>query len=110
MDLNSYVSWNVRGAGSLVSRQQVAQLNSRVRPTICCLQETKCTQWSEKMISQLGMGNDVGWIQSPSRSLSGGLITLWSKGTVLVTRTHVARHWILVQGHNMSNDCFFLLL
>lgn len=104
------MSWNVRGACNYVSRKHIAGINLSVRPALCCLQETKCAKWSGIMIAQLGMGQEVGWIEAPSRGLSGGLLTVWSKELISISNYYSSHHWLLVQGINSISKTPFACL
>lgn len=42
------------------------------------------------------MGNSSGWMDSPARGLSGGLITIWNKEILTVTRIVFAENCILI--------------
>lgn len=59
------------------------------------------------MLSQLGMGSNIGWLASPSRGLSGGLLTIWSADHISVSSHTISQNWILIQGINKINDCSF---
>ena len=110
MDTNSFISWNVRGACSFLSRQHISNLIRLIRPSLVCLQETKCSKWSTKSVAQLGMGNNIEWIESPARGLSGGLITVWSKDYISISVSSFSQNWIMVRGINISNNIPFVCI
>lgn len=98
MDTQSFLSWNVRGANSVPSRYLIRKLILRIKPAVLCLQETKCTKWSEKNIRSLGMPHPYDWLESPSVGQSGGLLTLWNTSVFSITTLKANSNWSLIRG------------
>lgn len=107
MEVHKYASWNIRGANSIVSRNLIKGFVTKTSPAVCCLQETKCRNWSQSEVRTLGMGDSVGWSESPAMGLSGGLITFWDKDKILVTESKVSRYWVLIKGTCKTNGTPF---
>lgn len=98
MDLQSYLSWNVRGANCAPSRYLVRSLVLKLKPAVVCLQETKRIRWSEKSLNSLGMPVPFGWVESPSLGQSGGLLTLWDKNIFTFCSSKSTDNWSMVKG------------
>lgn len=98
MDLQSFVSWNVRGANGISSQYLIRMLVNRQKPAIVCLQETKCSLWTEKNLKSFGMPSPFGWHQSPSVGQSGGLLTLWNKSVFSLSPSSSYANWSSVRG------------
>lgn len=98
MIVEPYISWNLRGANSSLSRFLVRQLVNKLHPTVLFIQETKCLAWNKKLIESLGMGSDVDWVEAPSRGFPGGLLTLWQVGAFKLISFKSNPNWILFRG------------
>lgn len=107
MDLHPYISWNIRGASSNTKRFLIRNLIKSERPAICCLQETKFGNWSASSIYSLGLGTNIGWTFSPSKGLSGGLLTFWNPDLIAVTFQKCMHNWILICGSNKMDNTTF---
>ena len=110
MDKISILSWNIRGASNLVNRRNIRAVVQECKAPVLCVQETKCPHWNEKMIITLGMGSDVGWLDSPSLGLSGGLLLAWDKSIVKVTDLGNFTNWQWILGSSIGSNADFLLL
>lgn len=54
MDLMSFASWNIRGVSNTTNRANLKALLNESKVAFLCLQETKCLNWSERIIANLG--------------------------------------------------------
>lgn len=72
------LSYNIRGAGSVIKKKEVSTLIRKFDIDICFLQETKLENVSEVDARSLWGENRCGWAAKESMGRSGGLITLWN--------------------------------
>lgn len=102
--------WNARGANNLVTRHHIKSINESVKAVICCIQETKCPSWEHKAVCRLGLGSNIGWVDSPSNGLSGGLLTIWNQEVFSVTNIAKDRNWIMISGQDLVKQSPFTLI
>ena len=62
------------------------------------------------MVLSLGMGNEVGWIDSPSHGLSGGLLLAWDKSMVKVKEMGNSSNWQWILGSTLGSNEDFICL
>ena len=98
MDLQSYITWNIRGANCPSSRLLARDIVQKNRPTVLCLQETKCAIWTQRGISSLGYHPQDNWVVAPSCGQSGGLLTVWDANVFTVSSYKSMPNWILIKG------------
>lgn len=67
-------SWNVRGLNNKVSVGNVKKLLRDSRANILILQETKCHDWSDRVIDSIWDSSKYGWIVVNSIGAAGGLL------------------------------------
>ena len=110
MELQTFISWNLRGANSASSKHLVRNLVLSLKPSILCLQETKCGSWSDRSISSLGFSANPGWIETPSQGQSGGLLTVWEEKFLSLCSFKTASNWILIRGVcKLDNRCLVII-
>lgn len=56
------LSFNVRGAGSIVKSKEVSSLIYKLKADICCLQETKIENMSDSLARALWGDGNFGWV------------------------------------------------
>ena len=98
MDLQSYITWNIRGANCPSSRLLARDIVRKHRPAVLCLQETKCAVWTHRGISSLGYHPQDNWVAAPSCGQSGGLLTVWDVNVFTVSSYKCMPNWILIKG------------
>ncbi|PNX75860.1 cysteine-rich receptor-like protein kinase, partial [Trifolium pratense] len=74
------MSFNLRGWGDSAKRRRLSSLLQSGAFDMCLLQETKRTSFSDSMIHGLWGHKDVEWLAIESCGLSGGLLSIWTKG------------------------------
>lgn len=108
MDSLSIISWNIRGAVDYSHRVNLRKLIQHTRPSMICLQETKCQEWSKFMKKSVWDEEDHGWISSASVGLSGGLAISWDKGRIKHHNHICSRYWILFKGSVIDSSSKFV--
>lgn len=82
-------TWNVRGLGGKVKKQEVRKLIFTVKPDFLCLQETKSESIDRRMCQRLWGSSEVDWEAKSSIGRSGGILCLWNKN---VFQKQIASH------------------
>lgn len=98
MEGYNIISWNIRGASKEANRSNVKTVVNEVKGNLLCLQETKSQNWPICKVHNLGLCNNVGWVESVAQGRSGGLLLVWEKDYFEVKETVVHRSWIAVKG------------
>lgn len=70
-------SFNVRGLGSRVKREEVWEFFSKNKLDLCCIQETKLGVFSEMIGRTIWRGERVIWCVEDALGRSGGILTFW---------------------------------
>lgn len=107
MNAQAYVTWNLRGANNTASKFLVRKLVESNKPAMLCLQETKCLTWRDNSVKALGMGSNIGWADSPSQGLSGGLLTVWNSEVFSVSEIFQSSNWLMIKGRCILDGKFF---
>lgn len=75
----SLLSWNVREAGSSISKKVIKDSVSKFKFNFLCLQETKCCAWDVGSILYLSRTGDCAWADVPATGLYRGYYVFGTK-------------------------------
>lgn len=95
MDAFSGLTWNVRGCNNISTRRNIKARLGAKNINFLCLQETKCNTWDNSKKNSLWDMNSHGWIESPARGQSGGLLTTWNSQYYTHINHTINNNWIL---------------
>lgn len=107
MNSSLIVCWNIRGAVNGMHRSNLKRLIVKYRPTMVCLQETKCLHWTSPMKNSIWKEIDHGWIESSAQGLSGGLLTTWDLSVFKLESFVWHTNFILFKGKVLSTGKLF---
>lgn len=94
----SIFNWNIRGICNFGARKNLSDFVNKYRPSIICIQETKCSNWSDSMKDMIWSPNDHGWLFSMAQGLSGGIMLSWDLSLISKMEDKVSRYWIHFRG------------
>jgi len=96
MDPAKILIWNLRGLNS-TSRQDSLPIVDSSRLDIVCIQETKDTNMSRRIILS-PLGSDFSdFVVAPSVGASGGILVLWRRHIGVSVTRQVDNHSVAVQ-------------
>lgn len=72
-------SFNVRGLGSLVKKEEVYSFYTKNDLNFCCLQEIKMENFSERDGIGIWKSEGLSWGAEGSIGRSGGLLSFWDE-------------------------------
>lgn len=110
MDLQTIVSWNVRGASKLSNRLNIRAVVQESGASLLCLKETKVRSWKANNILALGLGYNVGWLELPVRGCSRGFLTVWNKNFFDVVEFLLDNSWLGIRGSCSSSGEEFICI
>jgi exonuclease III len=97
------ISWNIRGLGGLVKRNEVQKLVREKNPSIVCLQATKLPICDDFFCSSLWANVPHAFSFRPSVGASGGLLTIWDTTEVEVWSSVSRDHVLWCHGRFLSS-------
>lgn len=68
-------SWNIRGLGSLIKKDEVHPFLIKNKLDFCCIQETKMSGFSEEEGQQVWKSEGVRWYAEDSVGRSRGILS-----------------------------------
>lgn len=86
--------WNVRGINNKVAVNNVKRLLRDSRANILIFQETKCQDWSDRVLNSIWDSSNHGWITVNSVGAAGGLLLSWDKQFIHFLEVNRSQHWI----------------
>jgi len=108
MDPAKNLIWNVRGLNSTSRQDSVRFIVDSSRSDILCIQETKVTDMSCKIIlSSLG-SNFSDFIAAPSVGASGGTLLAWRQHIGVSLARRVDNHNVTVQFSTENGPSWWL--
>lgn len=102
------VTFNVRGIGRSAKQRRFRSLVLKEKYDLCFIQETKRMDMDVSIVSRLWGGDDVEWFASPSIGLSGGILTFWHKGLLIVLFSFSQTGFVGVAAHVEGKLCYFV--
>lgn len=72
-------SYNIRGLGSCVKKQEIFNFFTKNDLNLCCVQETKIEGFSKMEGRLVWKKMGVGWCCEDSVGRSGGILTFWDQ-------------------------------
>ncbi|KAK1347753.1 hypothetical protein POM88_055030 [Heracleum sosnowskyi] len=88
--------WNIRGVNKDTNRANVKHTALKNQTNIICLQETKCSNWSQSMQNDIWDVADHGWAIQNSEGFSGGLLTSWDKDLFEEVGVKTNKNWLWI--------------
>jgi len=104
-----FISYNIRGLGSLEKRKVIQKIVKFHRPWILCVQETKLESINDFLCSSLWGNQNYGFSYRPSLGAYGGILTIWDTEEVDVIITRSLAHVVIIQGKMVKNGADFSL-
>jgi exonuclease III len=96
MDPTKILIWNVRGLNSTSRQDSVRSIVDSSRSDIVCIQETKVTNMSRRIILS-ALGSDFSdFIAAPSVGASGGILVSWRRHIGVSVTRRVDNHSVTV--------------
>lgn len=92
------ISFNVRGLGGGFKKREVKEMVKSQSPYMC-IQESKLEEVDRKLVSWLWEGDDFEWVAKNAVSRSGGLISIWRKGSFSLNTVFQGDHLIGLVGN-----------
>ncbi|KAK1385468.1 hypothetical protein POM88_023203 [Heracleum sosnowskyi] len=102
-----FLSWNVRGANSSVSRRKIRDFIIFHKVNFLCLQETKTSKWSPIMKNSMWDNNSHGWLEVDSKGLSGGILCSWDSYNYDLMKVVSKDAWIWCKMRSKIEDIKF---
>jgi len=97
MDSEKILIWNVRGLNFISRQDSVCSIVDSSRSDIVCIQETKITDLSHRIILS-ALGSDFSnFTFAPSIGASGGILITWRRHIGVSTARRVNNHSVTVQ-------------
>lgn len=72
-------SFNIRGLGSSVKKDEIHSFFSKLKLDFCCVQETKLESFTDRDGWGLWKSAGVGWCMEGAVGRSGGLLSFWDE-------------------------------
>ncbi|KAL8463104.1 hypothetical protein ACS0TY_033938 [Phlomoides rotata] len=72
------MTFNVRGLGRRMKRQEVRRIIKKNGMDMCCLQETKLEYVDDRIGFEIWPGKEFEWAWREAEGRSGGLISIWN--------------------------------
>ncbi|KAL8472766.1 hypothetical protein ACS0TY_029839 [Phlomoides rotata] len=73
------MSFNVRGLGKKIKKNDVKQMIIQNGIDMCCIQESKIEKIEEKIVKELWFDRDFDWVWRESEGREGGIISIWNR-------------------------------
>jgi exonuclease III len=114
MDPAKILIWNVRGLNSISRQDYIRSIVDSTRSDIVCIQETKTTDTSRRIILST-LGSDFSdFTVAPSVGASGGILVAWRRhigwwlGTSYSVAQQVDNHIVQVQFSPKNGQSWWL--
>lgn len=104
-----FTSWNVRGINNRIAVKNVKRLLRDSRANILILQETKCHDWSDRVVDSFWDSSSHGWIAVNSLGTAGGLLISWDKQYISFSEVQRSHHWLWCKGDLPSGSSIYLV-
>ena len=96
MDPAKILTWNVRGLNSIPRQDSVRSIVDSTRSDIVCIQETKITGISRRIILST-LGSEFSYfVAAPSIGASGGILVAWRRHIGFSVAQRVDNHSVTV--------------
>lgn len=76
--LMKLLSYNIRGLGSRIKKEEIRELVRRHNFAFCCIQESKLEHCDDLICRALWGNGNFGWIARDAVGRSGGIISIWN--------------------------------
>lgn len=99
----SVLSWNIRGLGCEIKRDNIKRMVNKNNPGIVCLQETKIKVDNFLLRKSVGVWDPICWAEIHPSGLSGGLVSFWNPNLIQIEEIRGDRHWLWIMGRVKSS-------
>lgn len=97
-------SWNIRGLGNDIARDNVRHLIKETNTNVLLIQESKCQDWSNNHLSFIWDSSFHSWIAVNAVGFSGGMLMSWDSGLLSLSEKFRSHHilWCrgMIKNHN----------
>ncbi|KAL8490614.1 hypothetical protein ACS0TY_022568 [Phlomoides rotata] len=98
------MTFNVRGLGKRMKRQEVRRIIKTNGIDMCCLQETKMEQMEHMSGGDLWPDREFEWVWREAEGRSGGLISIWNRKWFVKTSSWHSRRVLVVNGRWVEDN------
>ncbi|GMI63409.1 hypothetical protein HRI_000010200 [Hibiscus trionum] len=105
MKKNLFISWNIRGLGSLDKKAAVKRLVQKLKPSVLFIQESKLQVVNDRIFSRI-CGNflNLKMVFSGSAGAAGGLISLWDPNFFECESSWIGLSFIVLLGKFVGSN------
>jgi exonuclease III len=96
------ITWNIRGLKNPIKQRILKNRPRKEQPSICFIQETKCTLDRMEIISKK-QWSKYKMLVVESQQMTGGILTLWKPQSVNLLAAEATRHTLSVNMQIIGN-------
>lgn len=95
-------TFNIRGLGSLVKKDEVYSFFTKNDLVVCCIQETKMENFSEREVRRIWKNRGMWWSAEGVVGRSGGVLTFWDEERFCCSSSCGIGGAVVVNGREME--------
>ncbi|KAL8507818.1 hypothetical protein ACS0TY_018376 [Phlomoides rotata] len=104
------MSFNVRGLGKRIKRNEIRSLIRSNGIEMCCIQETKMEKIDIRLGRELWGDKDCEWVYREAEGRSGGLISIWNTKVFSKTSSWHVSGMLVVNGRWIDGDVDMVII
>lgn len=97
-------SYNTRGLGRREKRKDVKGLLKKVKPDVCCLQESKLERVDSRLIKSVWGYYPCDWDFAKADRSSGGIISIWNPSVVNKVSSWSSKDMLVLNGYLVEDE------